>query len=100
MGVCPCVHSALSDIQTKLQHFSSFFLQLIGELQMCEGQQTKVRYLPPKHTHSFHLFSNNDDLYNIFSFLSVVHKMLQLKLRMNDKAHKFKVVCKNKYIDR
>ncbi|XP_060766475.1 inhibitor of nuclear factor kappa-B kinase subunit epsilon isoform X3 [Neoarius graeffei] len=34
--------SALSDIQSKLEHFSSFFLQLIGDLQMCEGQQTKV----------------------------------------------------------
>lgn len=71
MGVCPCVHSALSDIQTKLQHFSSFFLQLIRELQMCEGQQTKVGYLLPK-THSFRLFSDKDrsnpHLYNIFSF--------------------------------
>ncbi|KAF7693340.1 inhibitor of nuclear factor kappa-B kinase subunit epsilon [Silurus meridionalis] len=34
--------SALSDIQSRLEHFSGFFLQLIGELQMCEGQQTKV----------------------------------------------------------
>lgn len=34
--------SELSDIQSKLEHFSSFFLQLIGDLQTCEGQQTKV----------------------------------------------------------
>ncbi|GAA6106444.1 inhibitor of nuclear factor kappa-B kinase subunit epsilon, partial [Tachysurus ichikawai] len=34
--------SVLSDIQSKLEHFSSFFLQLIGDLQMCEGEQTKV----------------------------------------------------------
>ncbi|KAI5614420.1 inhibitor of nuclear factor kappa-B kinase subunit epsilon, partial [Silurus asotus] len=38
--------SALSDIQSRLEHFSGFFLQLIGELQMCEGQQTKVNYIP------------------------------------------------------
>ncbi|KAK3512887.1 hypothetical protein QTP70_028953 [Hemibagrus guttatus] len=34
--------SVLFDIQSKLEHFSSFFLQLIGDLQICEAEQTKV----------------------------------------------------------
>ncbi|TTA83861.1 Inhibitor of nuclear factor kappa-B kinase subunit epsilon [Bagarius yarrelli] len=34
--------SVIADIQSKLEHFNDFFFQLIGDLQMCEGQQTKV----------------------------------------------------------
>ncbi|XP_026868734.2 inhibitor of nuclear factor kappa-B kinase subunit epsilon isoform X2 [Electrophorus electricus] len=34
--------SMLHDMQSKLEHFSGFFLQLIAELQMCERHQTKV----------------------------------------------------------
>ncbi|KAL7837283.1 hypothetical protein SRHO_G00269940 [Serrasalmus rhombeus] len=43
--VCTAVemwNSALYDMQSRLDQFSSFFLQLIGDLQICEGHQTKV----------------------------------------------------------
>ncbi|KAF5899467.1 inhibitor of nuclear factor kappa-B kinase subunit epsilon, partial [Clarias magur] len=34
--------SSLFDIQSKLEHFSGFCIQLIREMQMCEGQQAKI----------------------------------------------------------
>ncbi|XP_049327819.1 inhibitor of nuclear factor kappa-B kinase subunit epsilon [Astyanax mexicanus] len=34
--------SSLYDVQARLEQFSGFFLQLIGDLQMCERHQTKV----------------------------------------------------------
>uniref|UniRef100_A0A8B9JSR9 Inhibitor of nuclear factor kappa B kinase subunit epsilon n=1 Tax=Astyanax mexicanus TaxID=7994 RepID=A0A8B9JSR9_ASTMX len=34
--------SSLYDMQARLEQFSGFFLQLIGDLQMCERHQTKV----------------------------------------------------------
>ncbi|KAM9443712.1 inhibitor of nuclear factor kappa-B kinase subunit epsilon isoform 1-T2 [Clarias gariepinus] len=34
--------SSLFEIQSNLEHVSGFFIQLITELQICEGQQTKV----------------------------------------------------------
>ncbi|XP_072521818.1 inhibitor of nuclear factor kappa-B kinase subunit epsilon [Salminus brasiliensis] len=34
--------SALYDMQSRLEQFSGFFLQLIGDLQICEGHQSKV----------------------------------------------------------
>ncbi|KAL6464504.1 hypothetical protein MHYP_G00268210 [Metynnis hypsauchen] len=43
--VCTAVemwNSALYDMQSRLDQFSSLFLQLIGDLQICEGHQTKV----------------------------------------------------------
>ncbi|XP_036415174.1 inhibitor of nuclear factor kappa-B kinase subunit epsilon isoform X2 [Colossoma macropomum] len=36
------LNSTLYDMQSRLDQFSSFFLQLIGDLQICEGNQTKV----------------------------------------------------------
>ncbi|KAI4884833.1 hypothetical protein NFI96_021012 [Prochilodus magdalenae] len=34
--------NSLYDMQSRFDHFSGFFLQLIGDLQICEGHQTKV----------------------------------------------------------
>uniref|UniRef100_A0AAR2IX83 Protein kinase domain-containing protein n=1 Tax=Pygocentrus nattereri TaxID=42514 RepID=A0AAR2IX83_PYGNA len=59
--VCTAVeiwNSALYDMQSRLDQFSSFFLQLIGDLQICEGHQTKVTVL----IYTYYIFMDSNIL--------------------------------------